>query len=56
MNSKELKKEFTDEKTGISYTLVGDYYVPNIEDMKNSDPLYWVGTMNMHQLKHNPKK
>ena len=113
MNSKELKKEFTDEKTGISYTLVGDYYVPNLvlkqeekvilnkygrlrlnylkehkkaeytilfmeeqlnkhlkeiqeaatkriddiitklkaesdltEDMKNSDPLYWVGTMN----------
>ena len=92
MNSKELKKEFTDEKTGISYTLVGDYYLPNLvlepeekvvlnkygrmrlrylkeiqetatkrvnqiieelksksnltEDMKNSDPLYWVGTMN----------
>lgn len=113
MNSKELKKEFTDEKTGISYTLVGDYYVPNLvlkqeekvilnkygrlrlnylkehnkaeytilfmegqlnkhlkkiqklaskrvndiitklkaesdltEDMKDSNPLYWVGTMN----------
>ena len=113
MNSKELKKKFTDERTGISYTLVGDYYLPNLvlepeekvilnkygrmrlrylkehkkveytilfmegklnkhlkeiqetatkriddiitklkaesdltEDMKNSDPLYWVGTMN----------
>lgn len=113
MNSKELKKEFTDEKTGMSYTLVGDYYVPNLvlkqkekvilnkygrlrlnylkehnkaeytilfmegqlnkhlkeiqklaskrvndiitklkaesdltEDMKDSNPLYWVGTMN----------
>ena len=113
----ELKKEFTDEKTGISYTLVGDYYFPNLtleqeekitlnkygrmrlnylkehkkvefsimfmnmtlnkhlkevqetaqarvnelveqlkarsdltEDMKNTNPLYWVGTMNVRQL------
>ena len=113
MENKELKKEITDEKTGISYTLVGDYYLPNlklepeekiqlnkygllrldylkkykraelsimfmdmtlnkhlkevqelaqervnelveqlkaksglIEDMKNTDMLYWVGTMN----------
>ena len=113
MNSKELKKEFTDEKKEISYTLIGDYYLPNLvlepeervilnkygrmrlrylkeykkaeytilfmecklnkhlkeiqetatkriddiitklkaesdltEDMKNSAPLYWVGTMN----------
>ena len=30
MNSIELKKEFTDEETGISYTLVGNYYVPNL--------------------------
>lgn len=113
MNSKELKKEIADEKTGINYTLVGDYYIPNLylepeekiilnkygllrlnylkkykkaeytilfmnkelnnhlkeiqeqaqkeidfiiedlksksdltEDMKNTDVLYWVGTMN----------
>jgi hypothetical protein len=30
MNNKKLKKEFTDEKNGISYTLVGDYYMPNL--------------------------
>ncbi len=30
MKKEELKKEFTDEKTGISYTLVGDYYLPNL--------------------------
>lgn len=108
-----IKKKFTDEKTGISYTLVGDYYLPNLflepeekvtlnkygllrldylkkhkkadyiilfmnkelnrhlkevqeiaqarvnelieqlkaksnltEDMKNTDMLYWIGTMN----------
>ena len=113
MENKELEKEITDEKTGISYTLVGDYYLPNLklepeekiqlnkygllrldylkkykraelsimfmdmtlnkhlkevqelaqervnelveqlkaksgltEDMKNTDMLYWVGTMN----------
>ena len=30
MDSKELKKEYSNEKTGISYTLVGDYYLPNL--------------------------
>ena len=30
MNSKELKERFIDEKTGIEYGLVGDYYLPNI--------------------------
>lgn len=113
MKNEEFKKEITDERTGISYTLVGDFYFPNLyleleekitlnkygllrldylkshkkaeyiilfmnkelnkhlkevqetaqarvneiieqlkaksdltEDMKNSDPLYWIGTMN----------
>jgi len=26
----ELAKQITDEQTGISYTLVGDYYLPNL--------------------------
>lgn len=26
----ELKKHITDEKTGISYTLCGDYYLPDL--------------------------
>ena len=30
MKNEVLRKEFTDEKTGISYTLVGDYYLPNL--------------------------
>ena len=25
-----MKKHFTDERTGISYTLQGDYYLPNL--------------------------
>lgn len=27
----ELKKHITDEKTGIGYTLCGDYYLPDLE-------------------------
>ena len=30
VKNEELKKRFTDERTGISYTLKGDYYIPNI--------------------------
>lgn len=30
MKNENLKKEFTDENTGISYKLVGDYYLPNL--------------------------
>lgn len=29
MENKELKENYIDEKTGIEYRLVGDYYVPN---------------------------
>lgn len=25
-----MKKQFTDERTGISYTLQGDYYLPDL--------------------------
>ena len=30
MENKELKEKFVDERTGIEYRLVGDYYIPNI--------------------------
>ena len=30
MENKELKERFIDEKTGIEYRLVGDYYIHNI--------------------------
>ena len=30
MENKELKERFIDEKTGIEYRLVGDYYIPII--------------------------
>ena len=25
-----MKENYTDKKTGISYTLKGDYYIPNL--------------------------
>ena len=30
MENKELKEKFVDERTRIEYSLVGDYYIPNI--------------------------
>ena len=30
MENKELKESYIDERTGIEYRLVGDYYIPNI--------------------------
>ena len=30
MENKELPKNYIDEKTGIGYTLKGDYYIPNL--------------------------
>ena len=30
MENKELKESYIDEKNGIEYRLVGDYYVPNL--------------------------
>lgn len=35
-----MKKNFTDEKTGISYTLVGDVYLPNLV---STDTNYQIG-------------
>ena len=30
MKNKDLKESYIDERTGIEYRLVGDYYLPNI--------------------------
>ena len=35
MENKELKEKFVDERTGIEYRLVGDYYIPNITNTKS---------------------
>ncbi len=35
MKNKELREKIIDERTGIEYRLVGDYYIPNITVSKS---------------------
>lgn len=56
MKNKELKKEFTDEKTGISYTLVGDYYLPNLTlEQEEKITLNKYGLLRLNYLKKHKK-
>lgn len=46
----ELKQHFTDEKTGVSYTLHGDYYLP---DLKLEDQeFYDIGRFGQAHFKY----
>lgn len=52
-----MKKHFTDETTGISYTLQGDYYLPDLElptEEKESNIGVW-GMRHANCLKQNHK-
>ena len=56
MDNKELKKEITDEKTGISYTLVGDYYIPNLKlEQEEKVQLNKYGLLRLDYLKEHKK-
>ena len=56
MNSKELKKEYINAKTGISYTLVGDYYLPNLVlEPEEKVILNKYGRMRLRYLKEHKK-
>lgn len=56
MENKELKKEITDEKTGISYTLVGDYYISNIKlEQEEKVQLNKYGLLRLDYLKKHKK-
>ena len=56
MKNEELKKEFTDEKTGISYTLVGNYYIPNlILEQEEKITLNKYGLLRLDYLKKHKK-
>ena len=56
MDNKELKKEITDEKTGISYTLVGDYYIPNLKlEQEEKVQLNKYGLLRLDYLKKHKK-
>ena len=54
---KIMKKHFTDESTGISYTLQGDYYLPDLElptEEQKSNIGVW-GMRHANYLKQNHK-
>jgi len=56
MENKELEKEITDEKTGISYTLVGDYYLPNLKlELEEKVQLNKYGLLRLDYLKKHKK-
>ncbi len=56
MKNEELKKEITDEKTGISYTLVGDYYLPNLKlEQEEKVQLNKYGLLRLDYLKEYKK-
>ena len=56
MENVELKDRFIDEKTRIEYTLVGDYYLPNlvIEPQRKID-LNKYGRLRLEYLKNHKK-
>ena len=56
MKNEELKKEITDEKTGIDYTLVGDYYLPNFKlEQEEKITLNKYGLLRLDYLKKHKK-
>ena len=56
MENKELKESFIDEKTGIEYIRLGDYYIPNLVLPKQKKiHLNKYGRMRLNYLKEYKK-
>ena len=49
------EKYITDEKTGISYTLVGDIYLPNLISTETHYEISHWGQQHLDYIKHNRK-
>ena len=49
MKTEKLAKHYTDERTGISYTLYGDYYLP---DLKPAEKEREIGIWGMRYLNY----
>ena len=51
-----MKQHFTDEKTGISYTLQGDYYLPDLElPAEEQQPIGVWGQRHLRYIKQHRK-
>ena len=56
MENKELKESYIDERTGIEYRLVGDYYIPNLVlEKEEKIILNKYGRLRLKFLKENKK-
>ena len=56
MENKELKESYIDERTGIEYRLVGDYYLPNLVlEKEEKISLNKYGRLRLKFLKENKK-
>ena len=56
MENKEIKESYIDERTGIEYRLVGDYYLPNLVlEQKEKISLNKYGRLRLKFLKENKK-
>lgn len=56
MEKKKLKERFIDEKTGIEYVRLGDYYIPNLVLPKQKKiHLNKYGRMRLNYLKEHKK-
>ena len=51
-----MKQHFTDERTGISYTLQGDYYLPDLElPVEEQQPIGVWGQRHLRYIKQHKK-
>lgn len=51
-----MKKDFTDKRTGISYTLQGDYYLPDLElPAEEQQPIGVWGQRHLRYIKQHRK-
>ena len=57
MENKELKQSYIDERTGIEYNLVNDYYIPNIvlQKPRRTGNVGKYGRMRARYLRENKK-
>jgi len=54
MENKELKESYIDERTGIEYRSVGDYYIPNLvleNEEKNHFKQVWKSEVEIFKRK-----
>jgi len=57
MENKEIKQRFVDEKNGLEYIRVGDYFIPNLRvtTQLNNTKLGKYGRMRLRYLKEHRK-